>query len=463
MDSPRKILVVDDEPDLSTLIRQKFRKEIRSGAYEFVSALDGVEALEKLQQDRGIEIVLTDINMPRMDGLTLLSHIGRLERLLQAVVVSAYGDLGNIREAMNRGSFDFLMKPIDLNDLDITIRKAIERVEERRRARLVRETFGRYLSDEVAATLLDNPAALRLGGEKRLVTILMSDLRGFSNVAERLAPEVVVDILNIYLGRMAEVIAAHLGTIDEFIGDAILVLFGAPLPRPDDARRAVACAIAMQRAMEDVNAELSARGWPFLEMGIGINTGEVVVGNIGSQKRAKYGAVGSHVNLTARIETYTVGGQVLISGSTRATVGDGLAIGRRMQVSTKGFSDPVDLFEVEGIGPPYNLAIDKPPEDQVILTSPLALRYSVLDGKHLTGRPQPGEALAVSPHGAQLRIADPVALLDNLRIELALPGSTGELYAKATDIDAGGRFVRVRFTAVPEDVAEALRSLCESH
>ena len=223
-----KILVVDDEPDLESLIRLKFRRQIRSGIFEFVNAGDGIEALEKLEKEPEIDIVLTDINMPRMDGLSLLAKIKELETMLKAVVVTAYGDMENIRTAMNRGAFDFLTKPIDLGDLEITINKAKANVEQQKRAALVRETFGRYLSDEVVATLLEGPDALKLGGEKRKVTLLMSDLRGFSTITEHRSPERVVEILNIYLGRMADIISRYNGTIDEFIGDAILVIFGAP-------------------------------------------------------------------------------------------------------------------------------------------------------------------------------------------------------------------------------------------
>jgi class 3 adenylate cyclase len=180
------------------------------------------------------------------------------------------------------------------------------------RNRFIQETFGRYLSDAVVSEILESPDGLRLGGEKRTVTMLMSDLRGFSAMAERLAPEQVVRVINNYLGTMADVILAHDGTIDEFIGDSVLGFFGAPVARGDDARRAVACALAMQKGMERVNRQNREEGLPAVEMGIAVHTGDVVVGNIGSEKRAKYGAVGSHVNLTARIESYTCGGQVLI-------------------------------------------------------------------------------------------------------------------------------------------------------
>jgi adenylate cyclase len=180
----------------------------------------------------------------------------------------------------------------------------------------LRKTFGRYLTDEVVANLLESPKGLKIGGENRKITILTSDLRGFTAISERLQPQDVVKILNLYLETMAEVICQYQGTIDEYIGDGILVLFGAPTLRDNDSARAVACAVAMQLAILCVNKKLELLGFPNLQMGIGINTGEVVVGNIGSEKRCKYTAIGSPVNLTFRIESYTVGGQILISEST---------------------------------------------------------------------------------------------------------------------------------------------------
>ena len=465
MQEPTKILVVDDEPDLAVLVRQKFRKQIREGTYSFVMAGDGIEALEQLNREPDIEIVLTDINMPRMDGLTLLTRIGGFDRILQAVVVSAYGDLDNIRAAMNRGSFDFLMKPIDLIDLEITINKAKETVLKQRKAAEVRKTFGRYLSDEVVATLLSSPDALELGGEKRKVSILMSDLRGFSTISERLAPELVVEILNTYLGKMADVIARYDGTIDEFIGDAILAVFGAPFLGENDATRAVACAIEMQCTMTEVNLELTNRGLPSLEMGIGINTGEVVVGNIGSLTRTKYGVVGSNVNLTSRIESYSVGGQILISEKTYEEVKDHILIGKNMKLSAKGMAHPFDIYEVEGIRGPYNM--DLPQADFTLfdLPEPLPVQVSILDGKHMTGSLYIGSLTSISTHVAQLKTDISLELLSNLKLEftpsehsMTLP--SGDLYAKTLDTDPARGIYLIRFTALPQEIAAAIRNVC---
>ena len=178
-----------------------------------------------------------------------------------------------------------------------------------RHNRFICETFGRYLTDEVVATVLDSPTGLQMGGEKRKITMLMTDLRGFTSLSERLPPERVVALLNRNLTTIVSVIKQYRGTIDEFIGDAIFVIFGAPIWQEDDAQRAVACAVAMQLAMTSVNEQNKQDGLPEIEMGIGVHTGQVVVGNIGSAERTKYGVVGSQVNLTSRIQSVTTGGQ----------------------------------------------------------------------------------------------------------------------------------------------------------
>ncbi|HMB93717.1 MAG TPA: adenylate/guanylate cyclase domain-containing protein [Rhodothermales bacterium] len=462
-DAPVKILVVDDEPDLESLVQMKFRKQIRNGTLHFQFAGDGQEALEKLDADPDIDIVLTDINMPRMDGLKLLAEINNLDRMLRSIVVSAYGDMDNIRRAMNQGAFDFLVKPIELDDLEATVEKTRVNVEQLKKATQMRRTFGRYVSDEVVEALMEDPEALQLGGEKRKVTMLMSDLRGFSTTAERLPPEEVVEILNTFLGRMAEVITQYQGTINEFIGDAIFVIFGAPIPRENDAQRAVACAVHMQQAMSGVNEEVADMKITPLEMGIGIHTGEVVVGNIGSEKRMKYGAVGSHVNLTSRIETYTVGGQILISKATLEEAGSTVEIGEQLEVAAKGMTQPMKLYAVDAIGDPYNLKVPVQEEKMRALDEPLPFEFSILDGKHLSGPKWDGEIIALSSLGATIRTENPPKRLDNLKMSLSMPDEPaemmGDLYAKVMGEGKEDGGLQVRFTAVPPDVAEAFKQV----
>ena len=230
------------------------------------------------------------------------------------------------------------------------------------RNKFIRETFGKYLTDEVVSTVLESPTGLQTGGEKRKITMMMTDLRGFTSLSERLPPERVVALLNRYLTTMVSVIKQYQGTIDEFIGDAIFVLFGAPVWQEDDAERAVACAVAMQIAMSSINEQNLKEDLPELEMGIGIHTGPVVVGNIGSAERMKYGVVGSQVNLTSRIQSCTVGGQILVSETTRQEAGRILKIGQQIEVKAKGVEHPITLSEVLGIGGSYKLQLTETSE-----------------------------------------------------------------------------------------------------
>ncbi|MBE9562691.1 MAG: HAMP domain-containing protein, partial [Proteobacteria bacterium] len=178
-------------------------------------------------------------------------------------------------------------------------------VELKRKNELIRQIFGRYITDEIVDTLLETESGLAIGGDRREITILTSDLRGFTAQANILPSEQVIKVLNLYLGAMADVITEYNGTINQFLGDGILVFFGAPVSRDDDPERAIACAIAMQQAMKAVNNKLISLEVAPLEMGIGINTGEVIVGNLGSEKRSIYSAIGNNVNLAYRIESYT--------------------------------------------------------------------------------------------------------------------------------------------------------------
>ena len=248
---------------------------------------------------------------------------------------------------------------------------------------LLKKMFGRYLSTEVMNSLIENPSALELGGERRKVTIMMTDLRGFTALAERLEPEQVVQMLNSYFEVMIEVVLKYNGTINEIIGDALLIIFGAPQEMPDRTQRAIACAIDMQNAMARVNEENRSQALPELEMGIGLNETEVIVGNIGSSQRSKYAVVGSGVNMTSRIESYTVGGQILISESVRQKAGEILRIDAQQEVLPKGAETPLKIYEVGGIAGRYNLALLGKDPTLVNLARQIPLRYTVLEGKNV--------------------------------------------------------------------------------
>ena len=340
-----------------------------------------------------------------------------------------------------------------------------------RTAGKIRKTFGRYLTDEVVASLLEEPEGLKLGGERRKITLLTSDLRGFTSLAERLSPEEVIKILNIYLGDMAEVITKYQGTIDEFMGDGILVLFGAPTLREDDAQRAVACAVAMQLAMDSVNDTMKQLSLPQLEMGIGINTGVVVVGNIGSEKRTKYGVVGSQVNLTYRIESYTVGGQILITESTLKEVESIVRIHEQRQVTPKGVEQPLTIYDIRGISGEYNLFLSK--EEEVFLPLPEAipLQFRVLDGKDIGAALFKGSLVQLSAKGAKVRsetgdIGRVPSPLSNIKMNLLTPNNPAEasvnIYAKVLQKQTERGSFYVHFTSKPSDVDARLSALYQS-
>ncbi|MFK8183337.1 MAG: CHASE2 domain-containing protein [Phormidesmis sp.] len=354
-----------------------------------------------------------------------------------------------------------------------------------RSANDIRRTFGRYLSDEIVTTLLENPEGQKLGGDRRKITILTSDLRGFTATSERLPPETVIKVLNFYLGCMADVITRHNGTIDEFMGDGILILFGAPIRRENDAQRAVACAVDMQLAMEKVNATMQAWNLEPLEMGIGIHTGEVVVGNIGSEKRTKYGIVGAPVNLTYRIESFTTGGQILISQETLNAAAPIAQIRGEQIVKPKGVAQPITIFDVGGVGEPYNLALQSQEEHFVALASPIKASFSVLDGKHIDKTTTEGYLIELSEKGALLQLhraeketLSPPTLLPlsnlklNLELDIASEKSTREsanqtvysedTYAKVIEQTPAADVFRIHFTAKPPAVAKQLNKRLET-
>ena len=257
------ILVVDDEPDLEALVQQRFRHKIRDGEVNFLFARDGAEALEVLGRNGAVDMIVSDINMPRMDGLTLLQKIQETDDPLSTVIVSAYGDMANIRTAMNRGAFDFLTKPIDFADLETTINKTLQHIgrlrEARRRqaaAERAHELLSRYFSPNLAERLASDPGAVDLGGQRREITSLFTDIAGFTSLVETLEPEIIAPLLNDYLGAMTEIVFGHGGTVIKIIGDAMHVLFGAPAEQPDHAARGVACALEL-----DASSEKFRRRW----------------------------------------------------------------------------------------------------------------------------------------------------------------------------------------------------------
>ncbi len=459
-----RILVVDDTPAniqvLSSTLKEK--------GYQISVATNGRQALEVLARVQP-DLILLDVMMPEMDGFESCRRIKASEqwRQIPIIFLTAKTDTADIVQGFELGAVDYVAKPFNAHELlarvnthltldELRRSLAEKNVQLARAHELVRHAFGRYVSEEVATSILQSPEGLELGGEERDVTILMSDLRGFTALAARLPPHDVIEFLNLYLEAMVDVISQYEGTIDEIIGDAILVIFGAPVACDDHAAKAVACGLAMQLAMAEVNQRLTAKGAAELEMGIGIHSGRVIVGNIGSLRRTKYAAVGSNVNLAGRIESFTTGGQLLISETTRQKIKSPLRIDGQFQVEPKGAAASIQLHEVGGIGEPFSLSLPARSKALSPLPQPLPIRFTVLEEKFVGRTVYQGGLASVSNSEAGIESELALVPLSNLKIDLepvagANPG--GEIYAKVIgDAVAAPGQTRIRFTSVSPEL-----------
>lgn len=347
------ILVVDDEPDLEALVLQKFRRQIRDGVVSFVFAHDGVEALESIAAYPHVDMVVSDINMPRMDGLSLLAKLQEAEDKKSTIIVSAYGDMSNIRTAMNRGAFDFLTKPIDFADLETTIQKTIRHVEMLREARRrqaeaerAHASLSRYFSPEIAKRLASHGESNGMEVQWREIATIFTDITGFTTLVESAAPETLGELLNEYVGGMTEIVFEHEGTVAKIIGDAIQVLFNAPGDQPDFATRAVACVHDLDAWAEDFRARWKAKGVSFGTTRIGAHAGPALVGNFGGNRFFDYTAYGDTVNTAARLEAANkhLGTRICVSASIAkgAEKFQGRPVG---DLVLRGRSEPLRAFE----------------------------------------------------------------------------------------------------------------------
>jgi class 3 adenylate cyclase/AmiR/NasT family two-component response regulator len=342
-----KILVVDDEADLEVLIKQKFRQKIREHQYEFLFAINGIEALEQLEQHQDVDMVLSDINMPEMDGLTLLSKINEQNSLLKAVIVSAYGDMENIRTAMNRGAFDFITKPVDFEDLELTMDKTLKHVNQ------MRETMKAIKENNILKMYVDE-TVLNFMGSREFETSLMAnetveatvafiDICSFTKISEHETPDKVVKLLNSYLDVMVKEIIAQGGFVDKFIGDAVMAVFRGNY----HLDRAVDACLAVRKKVQelpDISGEVSFAP----KVSIGINSGEMISGNIGSAtlKRLDYTVIGDTVNTAQRLQSAAAENQIIISGESYRKIQESFNCRKLGEVNLKNKSAPQIIYEV---------------------------------------------------------------------------------------------------------------------
>jgi class 3 adenylate cyclase len=342
-----KILVVDDEEDLKVLIKQRFRKKVRANEYDFIFAENGRHALEQIAANPDIDLVLSDINMPEMDGLTLLTKLGEQNSLLKSVIVSAYGDMENIRTAMNRGAFDFITKPIDFKDLEITIEKTIVQVA------ALKKTLQAVKENNILRMYVDETVLNFMGGKEAETALFENetiegtaafiDICGFTAISETEPADKVVKMLNAYFDIIVHEIIKEEGTVDKFLGDAVMATFRGEY----HIDRAIDACLAIRSAIE--NADIGIGEDSFKpDVSIGINSGEMVWGNIGSAalRRLDYTVIGDAVNVAARLQAAADKGQIIISESNYQKVKDSFECKEVGEITMKNKKDSVKVYEV---------------------------------------------------------------------------------------------------------------------
>lgn len=340
-----KILVADDEVDLEMLIKQKFRRQIRENKYEFVFALNGADALEKLKQHPDVDIVLSDINMPEMDGLTLLSKLSEASPLIKSVIVTAYGDMENIRVAMNRGAFDFLCKPVNFDDLELTMNKTILHVAQLRETlQAIKENnILRMYVDETVLNFMNTREyeSSLLCNETIEATVAFIDICSFTAITENESADEVIKLLNIYFDIMVKEIIAQQGHVDKFIGDAVMAVFRGKY----HLDRAIEACLAVRKQFETLPGQ-NEKSSPLVS--IGLNSGEVVSGNIGSAtlRRLDYTVIGDVVNTAQRLQSIAKGGQIIINEESFFKIKESFNCNRIGEVHLKNKKDVYVVYEV---------------------------------------------------------------------------------------------------------------------
>jgi class 3 adenylate cyclase len=400
-------------PDPNKNEKNSVRAVVLMGVFWRILIIEGILLVgtliyAALTEDKGsVELFWYALRIISLVAIIVLFMMVTLKRFLEKRIISP---LESIAEANKRFQNDD-SSPNDVNlpegapkeikgivSSRTQMLNTILKISEERLhlVKFIRNTFGRYLSKRVVDEILESPNGQEIGGHRKTVTVVMSDLRGFTSLSETRDPEDMVRLLNRYLERMSKVIVEYDGMIDEFIGDAILTVFGVPEEHDDDPLRAVACALTMQNALVELNNELTHEGYPVLEMGIGINTGSVIVGNIGSEIRAKYGIVGATVNMASRIESNTVGGEVLIGESTYRLVKESVTANPPHTVMMKGLKRPLVIYPVTAIGAPYNVNLDPQTANQDGIELNLPFHCWKVENKKMASETMSGETIILN-------------------------------------------------------------------
>jgi adenylate cyclase len=449
----------EEMPDQSRIKDKGVRETLLMGVFWRILIIEvmlliGTLFYEAVTRDAGIpRLFWYALRILGLVGIIILFMMFTLQRFLTKRIIAPLEAIASANERFQEN--DNKAKEIDLpgeapreiKGIVSTRRQMLETIlkvsEERLHlADFIRDTFGRYLSRKVVDEIIEKPAGRSIGGRRETVTVLMSDLRGFTSMMESRDAGEGVRLLNRYLARMSEIILRYDGMIDEFIGDAILVVFGVPEKREDDPARAAACALSMQNALRELNDEMMAEDYPALEMGIGINTGNAIVGNIGSEARTKYGIVGTVVNRASRIESNTVGGEVLMGEETYRLVRDFVTTDAPRSVMMKGLKSPLVYYSVTAIGPPYDVPLIRQAESQKGVEIHLPFQCWKVEDKRIVGEPGSGETVIFKENLITASINPPIEPMTDIKLIFDFCAEAhcfDDVYAKVLPTEENGQ------------------------
>jgi adenylate cyclase len=347
----KKILAVDDDVDNVELLRTY----LQLAGYQVTTARSGEEALQKVEKEPP-DLILLDVVMPGMDGYQVCAKLkgDKATQFIPIVMISALQDQEDRVKSIEAGADDFLSKPFDEHELMarasslLRIKGLHDEVE--RKNELLFKIMNRYVTEEVSTLILDAPDRyLKLGGESRIVTVLFADIRGFTEFAESHSAKRVVEVLNRLFSELTKVIFKYKGTFDKYIGDAVMAFYGAPVSYEDDIIRALQTALEMQQVFGQIKEKWESEELTSMALGVGLNTGEAVVGNIGSEKIMDYTVIGDTVNVAKRLQEIAGSGQILISQSTYRQVKDQAIVKEIHPTPLKGKLEPTAIYELKGL------------------------------------------------------------------------------------------------------------------
>lgn len=344
---------------------------------------------------------------------------------------------------MQAGALIFILLQISNSFSEINNHIYQSNIKLQMRNKLLEQTFGSFVPDEMAQALVNTPEEMHFDGEMRELTVLSSDIRGFSEMIPSMSASDAIDMLNHYLEAMTVVIMRHGGTIIEFIGDAILASFDIVTVGERHADKAAFAAIEMQNCMNDINRWNAEHGYPTFEVGMGVHTGTAYVGYIGSKTRMKYDIIGQHINTVSRIESYSTGGQILISQTCKDALKIIPHISGSIKVLPKGSPTEIILYSLIGIGDPYNLMCNAAPEITTVLPNPVLVEFNIVEDKHCGEDTYTGYITAASDKSAVMQTDCPLKLFDNIRIN-----SQGFISCKVISRSKNGYLIR--FTSIPK-------------